>query len=154
MCRSLATYDDVMTYFTNNMISKSYTPSTCLADIMQRNVVVARPTDKLNELRGAFVKYTGLPVVRSDGGLLGVISRKDLEKPGEYVADVMSSPPVAARAADTVSSAACLMLKYKVHRIPVVDAEKRCIGIVTRSDIFIALAVDTGNEREILNIDL
>ena len=135
------------------MISKSHTPSTILRDIMQENVVVARPTDRLSELRGAFVKYTGLPVVRSDGGLVGVISRKDLEKPGDFVADVMSSPPVAAKASDTVSSAACLMLKYKVHRIPVVDSEKRCIGIVTRSDIFIALAVDSGSEQEILNID-
>jgi len=46
------------------------------------------------------------------------------------------------------------MLKYKVGRIPVVDDEKHCVGMVTRNDVFTVLAVDSGNEKEILNIDM
>ena len=66
----------------------------------------------------------------------------------------MSFPPVAALPTDSVTSAACLMLKFKVHRIPVVDAERRCVGIVTRTDVFTALAVDAKTERGPANIDL
>jgi CBS domain-containing protein len=153
----LATYDDIQTYFTNNMIKKSHKPSTRISDIMQRNVVAANPDDKISDLRAAFEKFTGLPVVRpSDHGLVGVISRKDLHKAGTLVSDIMSHPPVAAKATDTVSAAACIMLKYKVHRLPIVDNSdrKKCIGMVTRSDIFTALTVDDHNtNRERLNMD-
>ena len=31
----------------------------------------------------------------------------------------------------------------QVHRLPIVDKEKRCIGLVTRRDVFTALAVDS-----------
>lgn len=48
----------------------------------------------------------------------------------------MSSPPIAARASAKVADAAGLMLKHKVHRIPVVNSRAELIGIVTRTDIF------------------
>ena len=152
---SLATFDDLQTYYANNMIKKSHKPSTRLSDIMQRNVVAAHPDDKIADLRGAFEKYTGLPVVRSsDHALVGVVSRKDLNKPGTLVSDIMSHPPVAATATETVSAAACIMLKYKVHRLPIVHDNKKCIGMVTRTDIFTALNVDNSNtNRERLNMD-
>jgi CBS domain-containing protein len=41
-----------------------------------------------------------------------------------------------------VSDGASIMLKYAVHRLPVVDDEKRVIGMVTRNDI--AKALDSG----------
>lgn len=37
------------------------------------------------------------------------------------------------------ADAAALMLKHKVHRIPVVDSQAQVIGMVTRTDIFTAL---------------
>jgi CBS-domain-containing membrane protein len=40
------------------------------------------------------------------------------------------------------ADAAALMLKHKVHRIPVVDNEAHVIGMVTRTDIFKALEQD------------
>lgn len=106
-----------------------------------------------------FASYSGLPVVDANGVLLGVISRKDLAKGGSVVRDVMNSQPIAAKRTAKVQDAAVLMLKHKVHRIPVVDDRARCIGtcvdlmmcvssfttllrpgIVTRFDIFTAMA--------------
>jgi len=40
------------------------------------------------------------------------------------------------------SDGAAIMLKYAVHRLPIVDTEKRVIGIVTRTDIAKALSSD------------
>lgn len=39
--------------------------------------------------------------------------------------------------------AACLMLKHKIHRIPVVDKNAQVIGMVTRTDIFTALEAES-----------
>jgi CBS domain-containing protein len=69
-----------------------------------------------------------------------VLSRKDVvgkdRASGATVRDAMSSPPIAARASSRVADAAGLMLKHKVHRIPVVNSRAELIGIVTRTDIF------------------
>jgi CBS domain-containing protein len=87
-------------------------------------------------------QVTGVPVVASKGSktLVGVLSRKDVvgkdRASGATVRDAMSSPPIAARASSRVADAAGLMLKHKVHRIPVVNSRAELIGIVTRTDIF------------------
>ena len=52
----------------------------------------------------------------SDMTLVGVLSKKDLDKKGKLVKDIYSSPPVAARPENKVADAACLMLKHKVRR--------------------------------------
>lgn len=44
---------------------------------------------------------------------------------------IMSSPPVASRPDSKVADAACLMLKHKVHRIPIVDNDAKVVGIVS-----------------------
>ena len=54
----------------------------------------------------------------SDLTLVGVLSKKDLSKPGKVVSDIWSSPPVAARGENKVADAACLMLKHKVSWRP------------------------------------
>lgn len=155
--RSLATYDDVLSYFNSKMLKDAMKPTTKLGDVMHTRVFACGPEDNVDELKGslAIKKYGGLPVVDNDGKLVGVVSKTDWNtKEGDYVHEVMSTPPVAAKRSDNVTAAACLMLKYKVGRIPVVDDEKHCVGMVTRNDVFTVLAVDSGNEKEILNIDM
>lgn len=76
-----------------------------------------------------------------------MLSRKDVvgkdRASGATVRDAMSSPPIAARASAKVADAAGLMLKHKVHRIPVVNSRAELIGIVTRTDIFTAMLAAT-----------
>ena len=48
----------------------------------------------------------------------------------------MSSPPRTCKQHATVASVAGMMLKHKIHRIPVVNDRDVPIGIVTRTDIF------------------
>ncbi len=62
------------------------------------------------------MQISGIPVVKSetDFTLVGVLSKKDLDKAGSLVKDVMSTPPVAARSTSKVADAAVLMLKHKV----------------------------------------
>ncbi|OAY66508.1 Uncharacterized protein ACMD2_22450, partial [Ananas comosus] len=55
------------------------------------------------------------------------------------VGEVMSSPAITLPADKTVLDAAALMLKRKVHRIPILDKQQHVVGIVTRTDVFRAL---------------
>jgi CBS domain-containing protein len=51
----------------------------------------------------------------------------------------MTSPAITLSAEKTVSDAAVLMLKNKIHRIPIVNESNQVVGMVTRTDIFTAL---------------
>eukprot|EP00210_Caulerpa_lentillifera_P004745 g4529.t1 len=114
-----------------------------LTDIMTKDLILTSPSTTRKELEVLFKEHTGLPVVDKKGRLLGVVSRSDLNRQGEVVKDLMSSPPIAAKPNARVADAACLMLKHKVHRIPIVDQDATVIGFVTRTDIFEALEAET-----------
>lgn len=122
---------------------------------MHKRVFTCQPIDNIDEFKGsvAMKKVNALPVLNHENVLVGVVSKADLNLDGSEVQDVMSTPPVAAKVNDTVITAACLMIKHEIHHIPIVDDKIKCIGIVTSSDIFSALAEDNGRQ-EIMNIDM
>jgi CBS domain-containing protein len=145
---SLASYEDVGEFFQNNLFKESAQPGKTLSAVMAKDVRSVTPDTKLETLRSLFDRISGVPVVRSDSDktLVGVLSRKDMQgaSASATVKEVMSTPPIAAKPDNKVADAAVLMLKHKVHRIPVVDAQAKLVGIVTRTDIFTALATETG----------
>lgn len=47
----------------------------------------------------------------------------------------MTSPAITLSSDKTVMDAAVLMLKKKIHRLPVVNQDEKVIGIVTRADV-------------------
>ncbi|CAD6264276.1 unnamed protein product [Miscanthus lutarioriparius] len=122
--------------------SGQMSPAAKLTDVMSRPVQVATPGQRLAEVEAFFAaqQYSGLPVVDDDGRCIGVISYKDKAKAPNgmesTVGEVMSSPAITLTLYKTVLEAAALMLKEKVHRIPVVNEQHYVIGIVTRSDVF------------------
>uniref|UniRef100_A0A0A9CV45 CBS domain-containing protein n=1 Tax=Arundo donax TaxID=35708 RepID=A0A0A9CV45_ARUDO len=118
-------------------------PTAKLGDVMSRPVQVATPGQRLAEIDAFFAAQSGLPVVDSEGRCVGVISKKDEAKATNglesTVGEVMSSPAITLTPEKTVLEAAALMLKEKVHRIPVVNEQHQVVGIVTRTDVFQAL---------------
>ena len=70
------------------------------------------------------------------GMIGGILQHKQLEKArGVTASDLMTAPPVTVRPEDTVEHAARLMYVRGVKRLPVVDAENRLAGIVSRADV-------------------
>ncbi len=64
---------------------------------------------------------------------------------GETVGEAMTAEHLVTIAADQpLRNAAQLMHDRKVHRLPVVDASDRVIGILTRGDIIRSMAADQG----------
>jgi len=136
---SILNFEDVMAHYEPMMFKENAQPSTLLSDIMSTTVKTARPTEKVSDVKGYFDEISGVPVVNDELKVVGVVSKKDLEKssdPNSLVKDIMSTPVHTAQDGSTVSDAAVLMLKHKVHRIPVVNEEDKLVGIVTRTDVF------------------
>jgi CBS domain-containing protein len=116
---------------------------------------------------------SGVPVVRDDDRVIGVISEADLlprlhpadavPSPGVPAAvrrkadahtagELMTAPPVTVTAGSLVSTAAALMEQHRVKRLPVLDdATGILVGIVTRRDLLRgALRSDETIERELM----
>ena len=81
------------------------------------------------------------------GMITGILRRKEQEKArGTTAGDLMSSPPVTVTPDDTVEHAARLMYTRKVKRLPVVNANGRLLGIISRADV---LSVFDRSDEEI-----
>ncbi|KAK3143148.1 hypothetical protein QOZ80_4BG0359040 [Eleusine coracana subsp. coracana] len=144
---SLLSYADLRAYLESQIVtSDKMSPTAKLGDVMSRPVQVATPAQRLAEIDAFFAAQSGLPVVDDEGRCVGVVSKKDKAKAtngmGSTVGEVMSSPAITLAPEKTVLEAAALMLKEKVHRIPVVNEQQQVIGIVTRTDVFQALEAD------------
>ncbi|KAJ3706335.1 hypothetical protein LUZ61_010040 [Rhynchospora tenuis] len=141
---SFLSYKDLLAYLESQIkTTDKMSPTSVLKDVMSRPVQVARAEQRLEEIDHHFKVISGLPVVDADGKCVGVISKKDKAKASNAqdatVGELMSSPAITLSHKKTVLDAAVLMLKKKIHRIPVLNDKQEVVGIVTRSDVFQAL---------------
>jgi CBS domain-containing protein len=127
-----------------------------VSELMTRNVVTIRPSDTCRDaiarMHGARVRH--LPVVDTKGGLVGIITDRDLRHhlfnarvlkeigttavdtllTAVLVRDVMSSPALSVWAGDELVDAARIMLEDKVGSLPVVEGHQ-VVGIITETDL-------------------
>ncbi|MCO5579648.1 hypothetical protein L7F22_033505 [Adiantum nelumboides] len=140
---SILNFEDLSKHYESVLFKEEAQPSTFLADVMSTTIYTARPDQRLEEIDRYFILVSGLPVINENYECIGVLSKKDKSKAtnglNSKVQEVMSSPPITLTAEKTVSDAAILMLKHKIHRIPVVNNSRQVVGMVTRTDIFSAL---------------
>lgn len=117
-------------------------------EIMSRDLIWCTPSDtaqaaaKLMKDRGV-----GALLVVSDSvsrKLEGIVTDRDLcctvvagaqLAEATRVAEVMTSSPVTCAPENTLEDCERLMQKHQVRRIPVIDAQGRCIGMVAQADI-------------------
>jgi len=114
-----------------------------LCDVMTRNVHVISPDSTIKEaaqqMRGG--DFGMLPVGENDR-MIGAISDRDIairaiaegKECGTLVRDVMSDGVVWAYENDSVEEAAKLMAEHQIRRLPVLNQDKRLVGIVALGD--------------------
>lgn len=106
---------------------------------------------------------SGAPVTDQDGRIVGVVSEKDfLRKMGagqsgsfmqvialclknkgclatpmvnRIAGDIMTAPAITATADISIGAISALLMEKNINRLPIVDADEKLIGIVTRSDL-------------------
>jgi acetoin utilization protein AcuB len=132
---------------------------------MTRDPITVRPdSDPLAGM--ALIKscrFRHLPVVDSDGGLVGIVDRADLElflaemeSPGvikrqHRMDQVMTREVVRVSPDCPLEEAATLMVEHQIGSLPVVEGGQ-VIGIITETDIFKQFAAVLGGGSDALRL--
>jgi CBS domain-containing protein len=148
---------------------------TEVKDVMTTRVVSVGKDASFKEMAAALRenRVSAFPVVDDEGKVIGVVSEADLlakealdggydgmprmitgllrhkeqaKARGMTADDLMTRPAVTTTPDEAVESAARLMRKHKVKRLPVVDTDGRLAGIISRADV---LAVFDRSDAEI-----
>lgn len=117
---------------------------------MSRNPICCRVTDRLADV--TWRMYEGdcgvLPVLGEKGEGVGMITDRDVaiatmtrnKPPSEiFVAEVMSGRVHACGPDDRLESALETMAAERVRRLPVLDAERRVVGVLSMNDVILRL---------------
>lgn len=81
----------------------------------------------------------GIPIVDKDNKLVGIITNRDLRfqtEPGRKVSEIMTKENIiTAKEGTSLEEAEQLLQKYKVEKLPIVNADNKLIGLITYKDI-------------------
>lgn len=78
------------------------------------------------------------PDVNTDWTAFNDLTTAILKNSGKTVADVMTLDPLVVRKATALTDAAQILMKSRVRRLPVVDADGRIEGVISRGNIIAA----------------
>ncbi len=119
------------------------------AHIMSRDVVTVRPGQSAAEAAALLARHRikALPVVDAQDRLLGIVTQSDFfaaqrgsgRRAGGSVRDLMTRAVVVARQEQPMVELAQSFSDGGLHHVPVVDAARRVVGMVTQSDLVAAL---------------
>jgi len=149
-------YDIALRYAQQRIASR-----TQVKEVMTTNVVAVKQDVDLHEVAQLLSdnRISGMPVVDDDNRVIGVISEVDililagmkkghtfkdllrslLGKPvrptGSTVRNVMATPALTIGPEDDIRNAAVILDTRRIKRLPVVDADGKLVGIVSRADI-------------------
>jgi IMP dehydrogenase len=103
-----------------------------------KEVITISKEAKVGEAAEIMRKYkiSGLPVVEGSK-LVGIITGRDVRftDPSIKVSEAMTRDVVVAEPSITPEEAIELMKKHKVEKLPVVDKERRLVGLITYKDV-------------------
>jgi acetoin utilization protein AcuB len=128
-------------------------PTQFAYQIMTKPVFVISPSTTLHAVSEIFAdrRYRHIPVVASDGALMGIISDRDFFRyrastthensraQKEPVSSVMTSEVLVATPDTRIREIATTMFEERIGSVPIVESDGRLVGIITRSDILRAI---------------
>ncbi len=122
-----------------------------VASHMTTDVIIASPTDTIQKIYTMIIEsgFSAFPVVKKKR-IIGLISRRDLIRTRRVqsviahhaqttIEEIMSKDVITISPDEPIVSAAELLVKHDVSRLPVTDGD-RIVGIVDRHDVLRGLA--------------
>jgi H+/Cl- antiporter ClcA len=126
-------------------VPDSYHPdiltTTTVAQVMTRDVVTlpAGATTRDGLRRFQRPGHSAYPIVDSAGRPIGIVTRGDLLATDNHLdatlEDTYTCELITAAPTDSTAHALCRMLDENVEHLPVLDTDRRLVGICTRTDI-------------------
>lgn len=118
-------------------------------EIMTPNPKMCVPEDNVAVAVNLMWDYDcgSIPVVKNlaNGELVGMVTDRDIamhvvrhayiHPSSVKVSDCMSAPAVACKLKDSLETAARLMGKHQIRRVPVVDENGCCVGTISQADL-------------------
>ena len=103
-------------------------------------MVTISPSQKVSEAFELMTKksISGLPVMEGDDKLIGILTRRDVNfaDQSKEVRAVMTSDVKVAGADVTIEEAKHIMHHNRVEKLPVVDNNKKLLGLITIKDVY------------------
>jgi CBS domain-containing protein/anti-sigma regulatory factor (Ser/Thr protein kinase) len=118
-----------------------------VAEVMEKNVISVNENMTIKETMDIFKKFhiTGCPVVNSDNILVGIVSMSDIldalykNKAEDLVKNWMTTKIYTIHPEVNIVKALDLLSTKSVGRIPVIDYDRKVIGIITNGIILKSL---------------
>lgn len=111
------------------------------SDIMSRDVKVVSVDATKQEARELLLYHNirTLPVINSEGKLAGIVGLRELHSDAGIIADVMRQPAVA-QSDQPVVSLIPFLTDGLNHAVVIIDKDKNIQGLITQTDLLVALA--------------
>jgi len=130
-------------------------PAPVAKDLMSSPVRTILPKTQITEAQRILLRYghSGLSVVDSEGQLVGVISRRDIDLALHHgfghapVKGYMSTQVKTVHPTTPLPEIEALMVTYDIGRLPVLEAGQ-LVGVVTRTDVLRQLHRDQQEESD------
>ena len=117
-----------------------------IEQVMTRPVITCRPSDTLNVAAGLMWEHDcgALPVVDDKGAIVGMITDRDIcmaaytagrDLHSVSVGTGMAKVVLSCLPGDELSDAVETMASGRVRRLPVLDAQRRPIGMISMNDV-------------------
>jgi CBS domain-containing protein len=114
--------------------------------VMDHHIQTIKPDAPVVEAASELYDHdTGSLVITTQGSDLpvGVVTKSDInmvvaegKNPSEVsVEKIMSTPIISITTTDTIQTAAELMRDHSIKKLPVIDEEEECVGMLTASDL-------------------
>lgn len=102
-------------------------------------------------------RFRQVPVVDSQGRLVGIVTQRDLREHKGYLATTkvtaaLTEPAIAVGPDHPIEEAAQILLERKIGGLPVIDGERRVVGILTTSDLLRGLLNSIGGAEGAVRI--
>jgi len=112
-------------------------------DVMLKKIHTIKPDEKVALARLKMFRHAvgALPVINDDGTLVGIITLRDVDFAGIAGADVsslavkdlMTTELLLGSESTSIAEISDIMLKTGIQRIPIVNGNKKLIGLVTQT---------------------
>ena len=113
------------------------------ADIMTPDPITFQPETTVHEAAQTLAEHriSGAPVCGGDGTIAGIVSEYDLiARQGTLVRDVMTRDVVTVPDTAPLDRVRAILVTQRLKRVPVVDAQGRLVGLISRADLVRELA--------------